>query len=116
MKIYEIHLPYFKQGDDMDNCIRSTETPLEALRAHADQLSIAAAQLNQIADIVSNYNQKDIILEGNVHYITISGPEEMENELLEEDLIDVSPWDNDEENEDEDDLWGDDDDEEEYEE
>lgn len=48
-----IHLPYFKQGDDLRMCLDDTENLADALEAHAEQMDAAAKQLRAIKEIVA---------------------------------------------------------------
>lgn len=85
MKEAEIVLAYYKQGDDMAHCLQSTDNCMEALISHASLLESCANQLKSIAEVICH--AKDVTLEGDTHMITISGPDEVIDKLLEKELV-----------------------------
>lgn len=95
MKSYEVWLPYFKQGSDLYRHIESSETLEKGLRSHALAMKAAEEQLSGIADIVKDYSSAHI--DADTHMIRISGPQEMLDRLLAEDLINVVNYEDDEE-------------------
>lgn len=100
MKNAEIHLPYFKQGDDMQACLEHTETVEAAIEQHATQLEAAAKQLREIKAKVAGH---DVHIDADTHMIWISGPDDLITSLVEAELAAWDPfedeWDDWDENE-----------------
>ena len=79
----EIHLPYFKQGDDMAHFLENKPgNPQLALHQHAAMLVETAAFLNQAAEIMGRYDADSIHIQGDSHFITVEGPDVMCLELM----------------------------------
>jgi hypothetical protein len=79
MKRAELHLPYFKQGDDLAHHLSQTKSVEEALEAHAAQLDFAASILRKVREMVSN---QGVSIEADTHYISIEGPDEVIEALI----------------------------------
>ena len=58
MKQADIHLPYFKQGDDLAHHIAQSDSIEEALEAHAQQLEFAAVVLRKVKDMITGQGVK----------------------------------------------------------
>jgi predicted RNase H-like HicB family nuclease len=84
MKIAMIHLPYYKQGDDLSACLEQTNSVEEALMLHASTLEEASKQLKQISKLVKG---KRIHIEADTHHISIDADEEVLTDLDEAGLI-----------------------------
>lgn len=95
MKLYEVWLPYFKQGSDLDRHIELSETLEEGLRNHALAMKEAEEQLSKIADIVKDYEDVDVFAD--THMIKIDGPQEMLDKLYKENLVNVVDYEDNEE-------------------
>ena len=84
----EIKLPYFKQGDDLHDCISKNEDgKVDAKKTLENHISLLESTIQQLKDI----NEKiplvnDIVLKGDTHWITISGDERIINKLVEQEL------------------------------
>mgnify|MGYP001172712982 CR=1 FL=1 len=111
MKSYEIHLPYFKQGDDLAGCIESAEGDVvKALELHAEMLDDAAHILMKIKNVIEEAKaSKEVYIEADTHFISIEGPKEVLSSLIDNELVEVIEFDD----EDDDDDGDDDDDEDE---
>ena len=102
-KSAELHLPYFKQGDDLGHYLEKNKTNLEALVAHAEMLEYAASILRNVAEEIREVDKK-IEINADTHMIYIEGPEEfMDNLVPKYDCMDFPEWEeeyDDDENED----------------
>lgn len=107
----EIHLAYFKQGDDLHYSIEQSKSPLEALRGHAEQMRSVAGHLDAIADEVAKCEEQ-VELYGDTHYCSITGPESLIARLIELELVTKEEYDDEDEDEDDEDFDDDYDDEE----
>jgi hypothetical protein len=89
MSYAEIHLPYFKQGDDLNSSTekRSNGTidSRKTLKNHIALLQYTIEKLEKIHDNIPN--SEDVIIEGDTHHISIAAPEKIINNLLEKDLV-----------------------------
>lgn len=83
MKIAEIHLPYFKQGDDLARHLADCDSVEEALEMHAQCMEVAAGMLMEIAERIEGH---DVTMRADTHWISIEGPDELIDELIAEDL------------------------------
>ena len=95
----EIHLPYFKQGDDLRSCIVKGENGKTDVRAtlknHINLLSISIEILQQIHDNVFPCQNLDI--DGDTHWISISGDPIVIDKLIQKRLASHAPHYDDEE-------------------
>lgn len=91
MKKAEINLPYFKQGDDLNNCLEQSKTIEDGLALHASFLKQAADQLLKIRQIISE--KLEISIYADAHHIGISGPDEVINMLVDSQLADFVEYD-----------------------
>ena len=79
MKRAELHLPYFKQGDDLAHHLSQAKTVEEALDGHAAQLEFAASILRRVREMVAG---QEVTIVADTHYIAIEGPDEVIEALL----------------------------------
>lgn len=90
MKSAEIHVGYFKQGDDLQGCLSNCDNhPIEALSGYASMLKDCSTHIDRIFHIiVTNYKDKikEIEITADCHFIEISGPDELIDELVKQDL------------------------------
>lgn len=104
MKSAEIHVGYFKQGDDLQGCLSNCANhPANALSSYASMLKECSTHIDRIFHIiVTNYEDriKEIEITADCHFIEISGPDELIDELVEQDLAVYSENMEDEEDED----------------
>lgn len=99
MKWAELHLPYFKQGDDLAHWLKKTRNPVKALEAHAEQLDEAAALLRRVKDAIAGEQVK---IDADAHMIGISGSDKLIDSMVNSELLELMPEDDlDEEPEDE---------------
>lgn len=94
MKTVEIHLPYFKQGDDLGSFLKEC-SPAEAFLNHAAMLECAVEQLKSIAAMINN---KEVEVDADTQSILISGDTALMNKLIESNLANEM-FDEDEEDE-----------------
>lgn len=100
MKYAEIHLPYFKQGDDLNHHLSQCSTVEEALEAHAQQLEYAAAILRKVKEIVTGQGVK---FDADTHMIQVSGQDAIIEALIDAQYASRPFGEEDEEYEDDDD-------------
>jgi hypothetical protein len=104
----EIHLPYFKQGDDLGWCLEKTDNNvLDALDMHMKMLESTIMQLKEIKNIIRESGKDGFELEADTHYIGLSGPTDVLEKLVKAEVVELDMFDDDEED------WDDEDDEEE---
>ncbi|KYF68697.1 hypothetical protein [Sorangium cellulosum] len=87
MKWAELHLPYFKQGDDLAHWLRKTRQPVAALEAHAEQLDWSAARLRQVKEAI--VGQK-VQIDADTHVICISGPDGLIDGMVRSGLLEFT--------------------------
>jgi len=90
----DIHLPYFKQGDDLRHCLEETNTPLEALDNHVKIMQITIELLKNIQFYIKEFKvQNKIHIDAGTHHIGINGPKDFINKLIKLKL--ATTWDED---------------------
>lgn len=89
MKTAELMLSYFAQGDDLSFCLDEMDGDLpRALRLRADSLLEVVMHLNDLARSLEDSGQASLVsVEASSHNITFNGPDELIDELLEEELL-----------------------------
>lgn len=75
----DIHLPYFKQGDDICFHLEDAKSNEEALESHARALEGGASILRAIKEKIKG---KKVELDGMTHHIGISGSKKLIDELV----------------------------------
>jgi hypothetical protein len=95
----ELHLPVFKQGDDLAFCLRQTKTQGDALRRYAEQLRAAATMCEIVADCCDTH--REIEIDADTHYIGVTGPWNVIHDMIRRDLLSESP----DEEEDAEEFW-----------
>jgi hypothetical protein len=100
MKHADIHLPYFKQGDDLSHHLEHCATVEDALEAHAQQLEYAADLLRKVRGVIAGQGVK---IEADTHMIMASGPDEIIEALIDAKYASKPPWEDEEDFEDKDD-------------
>lgn len=99
----EINLPYYKQGDDLDQVKVIANGHVDAratLLAHIELLTLSIEKLRKIHDLLPDNNT--VNLAGDCHYISITGEQSVIETLEKNGLVTVDHSD-----ESEDDLDGD---------
>ena len=90
MKHADIHLPYFKQGDDLSHHLSHCASVEEALEAHAQQLEYAAELLRKVKGMIDG---QDVKVEADTHMIMVSGSDEIIESLIDAGFAAQPPWD-----------------------
>jgi hypothetical protein len=103
MKTVEIHLAYFKQGDDMHYYAENTKTPIDAFEQHSQNMIQVSEQLKGIADILrkNHHRMKDVSIDADTHMIFLNCPDDIADELVEAQLASFPEWMDEEEEEEE---------------
>mgnify|MGYP001564129334 CR=1 FL=1 len=90
MKSAEIHVGYFKQGDDLQGCLSNCDNhPIKSLSSYARMLKDCSVHIDRIVHIIAtNYEDeiKEIEITADCHFIEISGPDNLIDELVEQGL------------------------------
>ena len=91
MKTAEIHLSYFKQGDDLQSCLEGADyNIIEGLENHSQMLQHCSNHLNKIKNLIKKQkNIKEININADCHFISIEGPDSFIDELIENDLAEI---------------------------
>ena len=89
----EIHLGYYKKGDDMARCLEHTKSPQEAIKLHAESMRSVAEHLDKIAAMV---NDNPISIHADTHYIGITCNKKLAQKLIEAELADKDMFDDEE--------------------
>ena len=84
---YELHLPYFRTGDDLAYHMRESPTIPEALARHAEQLESAAAILRRLASVAVDTPSMTILAD--CHYIGVMGPEKELAGLVADEILTI---------------------------
>jgi hypothetical protein len=85
-KSYELHLPVFKQGTDLNHALRAAHgDQAKALRDQAEFYEIAASMCLHMADVLEE--NPEVKVYADTHTIVIDGPEAILAPLGEEGLL-----------------------------
>lgn len=79
----ELHLPIFKQGDDLGACLRQHRSTRKALIAYSEKLAVAQAIVLALAE----HGKQLEITQADTHFIEIEGPSSLVDELIEKGLL-----------------------------
>jgi hypothetical protein len=79
----EVHLGYYKQGDDLQRCLKDAKTPEAAFRTHAKQMLFVAAHLEKIADMIAGHK---VEVQADTHMIVIDCDEKVAINLIKAEL------------------------------
>ncbi len=96
-----IFLPYFKQGDDLGYHLQNSSSLSEALENHAKQMDTVAQVLRQVESVIRN--EPSVEIQADTHMIFLTGPTELVDVLVKEELASYDEFEDDEEDETEDD-------------
>lgn len=110
MKLHELQLPVYKQGDDMAACLEKNENTVDALKDLGSVYTQAAQRCINLANKIET-NHPEIKVYGDTHVIWVEGPEVDLEALVQANLVEV--YELNDENEDNDDEDEDDDEDEE---
>lgn len=84
MKTYTLQLPYFKQGDDLNNYLEETDNNIaEAFELHSAQLESAADTLSMLAHIAS---ENEMEIDADTHFISITCTDKVAELIRSEDI------------------------------
>lgn len=84
-----IVLPYYKQGSDLGHFLDQCSSNKEALESHASTLEAAARQLRDIGELIAD---TEVEFCADTHHISVSGPEDLMDKLVEMDLAEYDQW------------------------
>lgn len=84
----EIHLGYYKQGDDLYHCIENSKNFVEAFRSHATVMNSVAVHLNKVADMIESHK---VEIGADTHYIGLTCDEELAQKLIDAELAHKDP-------------------------
>jgi len=84
----EIHLGYFKQGDDLAHCLKETKTPEAAFKMHAEIMRSVAEHLDKVAALVAKHK---VEVQADTHMIQICCDKKMASTLIKAELADKDP-------------------------
>jgi hypothetical protein len=88
MPLYQIVLPYYKQGDDLGYAINHEGGDIgKGLLMHAEMLKEGAKQLEDIFEVVSKFGFDKVVVDADAHLISIDGPKDMMEELAKLELV-----------------------------
>jgi hypothetical protein len=79
----ELHLPIFKQGDDLAEHLQAEDDTKAALLAYADRLRAAASMVDAVAEHADRLK----VEQADTHFILLSGPESLIWELTTQGLL-----------------------------
>ena len=105
IETYELHLPYYKQGDDLSGIVdalakEGVSSSSAAFEEHAKLMDHAAQILRHMARYAENDKVK--IAQADVHFIAVKCEQELGETLVKEGLLDKNPFEeDDDEDEDE---------------
>ncbi len=87
VKDAELHLPYFKQGDDLRGFLQEKgATSASALRRHASMLRSAVETLEDLARVAEEVPEFEIT-DVDTHHIGVRGPKKLVDRLIEEGVL-----------------------------
>ncbi len=84
-----LHVPYFKQGDDLAHHLeKNKENVLDSLEDYWIQISSAAQTIHKTREIIKKHEKslKDVNIDAQTHMIWIDGPNKIIDELIKEGL------------------------------
>ncbi len=104
MKTAEVWLHY-KQGDELSRHMDEHDDLIKGMRSYSDHLKDASQALEKIASIIAK-DPENCEIDADTHMIAITGPDEIIDELINQELAELM----DEEDFDDDEYFDDDDD------
>ena len=91
----DVHLSYFKQGDDMHSCIVENNGKMDvkaSIRNHVALLQSVINHLNKINELIPEGN--DLTLSADTHCISLSGNKDLLQKLVDNNLASFDEFDN----------------------
>jgi hypothetical protein len=67
---FELYLPYFKQGDDLNFFLNKAPSNYDALMSHSQMLSAIARDLERLAPLLKDYE-----INADTHHIGFEAPD-----------------------------------------
>lgn len=101
----EMHLPIYKQGDDLHHCLGVTKDNYEALMLYSATLEEAAKQCREVAEAIKD---KEVTFDACTHWIGVDGPDDLIQLLIDRELLNEDPFADEEDEEEFDDETDDD--------
>jgi hypothetical protein len=96
--IYELHLPVFKQGDDLSEHVEENPgNPAKAFRDFAARYEEAAKRCMRVAGALSELPADKVTVDAGTHYIGIQAPPGSLAGLIADEILCIPEWDEDEE-------------------
>jgi hypothetical protein len=92
----EVHLGYYKRGDDLGQYLSDGAVPIAALRMHAEQMESVSEHLNALADEIEKSKEK-VEIDADTHFIGLTCSKELADHLIKSDLAEKSMFDEDQE-------------------
>jgi hypothetical protein len=96
LKTAEIHLLYFKQGDDLQACLEGADYNIvQGLENHSEMLKYCGRHLDKIRNLIKNKyfkEIKNIKIDADCHFISIEGPDDFIDELVEKELAEIHEY------------------------
>jgi hypothetical protein len=89
IKQYDLHLPVFKQGDDLAHHLeRNKDNPIHAFRDLAAQYECAAKICKDVAKVLATIKSiSDVEVQADTHFIGVSAPEKYVRSLVEQEIL-----------------------------
>jgi hypothetical protein len=89
----EIHLSYYKKGDDLNHCLNETgNDPVEALKMHSQFLESDAKQLKDLADLIAN-DLEEVDITADCHFIWVNCNKRLADKIVKAGLGNFPPED-----------------------
>ena len=97
IKYAELHLPYWKQGCDIQHYVDQADGKVDvALENFAQSWENLAASLRDLKEAIGS-RASEIKIYGDTHFIQVTGPTDLIEELIAKDLLDRDMSEEDEE-------------------
>jgi hypothetical protein len=90
-KTCEIHLPYFKQGDDLGHFLRTVGDVQQALEQDALMLEDSAVILRKVKDVLAKFPGK-VEIKADTHMIFVDGDGEAIDALVAAEVAEIPEW------------------------
>jgi hypothetical protein len=90
-KYFEVSIPVFKKGDDMDHCVRNSPTIPDAFLMQAEAYAEAANVCRRMASFMLE-NPDCTFEQADTHIVLISGPEDKCAGLVSDGILYSDPF------------------------
>jgi hypothetical protein len=84
----EVHLGYFKQGDDLAHCLKEAKTPEAAFKLHAEIMRSVAEHLDKVANMIAGHK---VTVDADTHMIQVCCDKKLADALIKAELADKNP-------------------------